>query len=684
MANTRRGLSMPLIKSIELQNFSLYRLRKTVSVPLDAGVTALVGANGIGKSTFLAATIYGATGTVPPPNPRFNSISAYHSLATSYALRFFDGRVREQDRDAATVRMTFRLATFDYDVLRPLFSPSEVSDLSVRDDRGRDLVRKKDRQSPDTLRRRYEELVTQHTALASFSQYVFISHFLLAFDERRHLLFFDQDVAEKIIYLVFGVDPSEAEKADEMRKAADAADSLMRNFQYDATVARKQLEELRIAVSSDEVEPPSAAVLAEYEVLREQRRQLEDELASLLSELNGARLSLAEAAARLHQAESAYTDTFSRRLQRTPSIADNTLIRSVLADSTCVLCGTSGKGISQYVRGVIEQGHCPICASNLRDESVPPEAADILAAADQDLASAHQYYDAAQSRVERLTTESTDLRARQAELEGRLRSLESGSPELAAALDSAASATVDAVESRLRGNILTAEQRKEAERTKRDQALAELRPLQQTLMAAFAAAEREFVPRFRELAEEFIGLPLDVSLTASGRAKVGLALSVQGQRRSAAAQLSESQRYFLDVALRMALAEQLAKGREVELYIDTPEGALDIAYEARVGSMFAKFVEQGNRLLITANVNSSQLLLRMADECGPSRMRLIRMTDWTTLSDVQVAEQDLFDEALSKIESRLKTPRTSARSTSTEEDPRGRAAKDVASQTLRP
>lgn len=653
MARSNRHLSLPLIGSMELQSFSLYQLRDTVDVQFANGVTSLVGANGIGKSTFLAALAYALTGTVPPPNPRFNSIAAYHSLAASYAVRFFEGRVIEKDRDAATVRLRFQVDDYGYDLTRPIFAPDEIVALTVVGPSGQDIIRRKDRHSTDALRRRYEELLTQHTGLANFSQFVFLNHFLLAFDERRHLLFFDQDVAEKIFYLAFGVDPSQAELADELRKAADASDSLMRNFQYDATVARKQLEALRMAASTDEIEAPSVAILAQYQQLRAERIRSEESLASLLDELGGSRLSLAESAARLHQTEAAYTDVFARRVRRQSSVTDMPLIRTALDESICGVCGTVGEEVVQHINSAIDGHHCPLCASNLPEEPITLAPATALVEADQQLTQARHLYDAAQSRVERLTAETTESRLKLAELEERLRDLEASSPELSAALDAAASATVDAVESRLRGNIYTAEQRKEAERTKRDQALAELRPLQQKLMATFAEAQIDFVPRFREAAEEFIGLPLDISLASAGSAKVRLVLTVQGQRRSAAAQLSESQRYFLDVALRMALAEQLSAGNPIALYIDTPEGALDIAYEARVGSMFANFVKGGNRLVMTANVNSSQLLLRMADKCGPELMRIVRMTEWTPLSDVQVAEQDLFDHALDEIESRL-------------------------------
>jgi hypothetical protein len=86
------------------------------------------------------------------------------------------------------------------------------------------------------------------------------------------------------------------------------------------------------------------------------------------------------------------------------------------------------------------------------------------------------------------------------------------------------------------------------------------------------------------------------------------------------------------------------------MFIDTPEGSLDIAYEKRAGDMLAMFATAGHQIIMTANLNSSKLLLQLAHECGRSRMRLCRMMDWAELSEVQQEEEALFDGAYKEIE----------------------------------
>jgi hypothetical protein len=104
----------------------------------------------------------------------------------------------------------------------------------------------------------------------------------------------------------------------------------------------------------------------------------------------------------------------------------------------------------------------------------------------------------------------------------------------------------------------------------------------------------------------------------------------------------------------MAVARFISKsGSPAALFIDTPEGSLDIAYEIRAGELFAAFVELGHSILMTANINTSRLLLALAKRCTASRMTLVRMTEWAELSDVQEQHEAEFAEAFAAIEKAL-------------------------------
>jgi len=105
----------------------------------------------------------------------------------------------------------------------------------------------------------------------------------------------------------------------------------------------------------------------------------------------------------------------------------------------------------------------------------------------------------------------------------------------------------------------------------------------------------------------------------------------------------------------MALAVYLSKpNNEATLLIDTPEGSLDIAYESRVGKMFADFViDYDQNIIMTANINASQLLISLAEKCGKKKMKFRRMLDWTDLTEIQKEGEYLFDKVYNNIEKTL-------------------------------
>ena len=205
----------------------------------------------------------------------------------------------------------------------------------------------------------------------------------------------------------------------------------------------------------------------------------------------------------------------------------------------------------------------------------------------------------------------------------------------------------------LRMNISQLRKEKEDAESNRNNCQEELKPLDDEMKQQYATMAETFIPTFQQYAKSFIGLDIDVELrNVSGMPS--LVVSVNGSDRRLRYQLSESQQYFLDIALRFSLIENIHSERAFML-IDTPEGSLDVAYESRAGKMFADFVTKGYSVIMTANINSSQLLLKLAELCGEQRMKIERMTEWTILTQVQQEEQSVIEDAYDKIEEKLKT-----------------------------
>ncbi|MFY1652159.1 AAA family ATPase [Solwaraspora sp. WMMB762] len=657
----RRRINTPHLERIRIHSFSLYRLQPIVDVRVNTGVFCLAGANGLGKSSFLSALGFGFTGTVAPPRPSLTEMQKYYRDGVAYGQNYFAGRIGELDRKNAAVTLHFKLAESRYVISRGFFEPYALRYFEVQDLAGNVIVKHDPELDDEDRHDLYVSSLTKDCSLQTFAQFVFLNHYLLTFDERRHLLFWDARASEQVLYLALGLDSSLAKRAADLRKAANAAGSLARNAQYQATSTRQQLKKFAAALAGSD-EGASAAVLSRYQELITARREANVERNRLQKELEDARLELSAATATQLRLRHEYEEAFRSRFDTRAFTRLHPIISQTLADHRCRVCGTQHESGPERVTQALANNACPLCESQLPPPEPSESSAALLTRIDQALMAATTHASAGQKRVERL---SKELEVAQAELTKTQREISTVEAEHSldpSSLDSGRQEETQAQMASLRTAIEAALVRKDEQLQRRDQALAAYEPIRNQLLAAWREAELEFVPLFRDLAEGFIGLPLNIQLDqGSGPlGNVHLALTVDTSYRREATQLSESQRFFLDIALRMSLAQFMtAPGQSATIYVDTPEGALDIAYEARAGDMLSAYASGNNQLIMTANVNTSQLLRRLARRCRAKGMQLVRMTEWTTLSDVQVQEEALFEEAYDLIESELRNTKQS-------------------------
>ena len=654
----RPRYAFPIITRVHLNAFSLYSLEPNISLSFGKGVTCLAGANGIGKSTFLATVNFGLTGAVPSPRRRLLSTGQYLKDAQEYTSDYFEGRISEEDRDVAAITIEFKIGKVEYAIQRALFAPAELLSLSVSDDgKPRDLGEVLTPTQRDTTFRAH---LCADVGMQSFEQFVFFQHFLLTFDEARHLLFWDEAASTQMLYLCFGGDPSEAAKADELNREMERAGSWGRNLQFQASNLGKRIAILETSAgvthNSDGIEQATA-------IYQERLGSLEAASASV----NDAEQRLAEADLRLAQANASvsalritYSDAFNNLLQDTSSPSNHPLVQEALHAAQCPICHTAGPSVAATISGRLTHHICPLCESPFDEgQGISDSAKAALAQIDERLSHAREALSDASASRNRLAEELKSKQRLLLEVRTQVSEFEQSNEDLLEVIKS----KVAASSGPLQQNLSALQQAREQLIIQRDEAYAErdvfkeqLRILQAALQGRYAKAEREFVPAFRKLAETFLGIDLDVRLTSSQGTAMKLQIEMRGKSRQQQHQLSESQRFFVDIALRMAIAEYAsASTSKASLFIDTPEGSLDISYEDRAGLMFAEFALGGHGLLMTANINTSKLLTSMASMCGEKMMRLVPMTGWAELSDVQQKATNLFKAAYEEISKALAT-----------------------------
>lgn len=663
MASFHTHLQFPRIRSLRLRSFSVFSRKPDLSVHFSDGVSCLAGANGLGKSTFIAALNFGLTGIVSEPGRRFTSAEEYYRFSKDFSQDFFTGRIVERDRKSAEVAVEFTLGNLNYHVIRGVFEPDQLRKLTISEQGSDNTKQGVDGSSLSGRNRlqRYESRLAADIGLESFEQFVFLQNYILTFDERRHLLFWDETVLEQALYLAFGVSPQEAQKADTLRRDSEKAGSLARNANWQATELRNKIEELEeaVALSHQISESSSVDLEAHYKALISHQQEAATKLERLDGTVSDVTVRIADLSAQLVALRSEYESEYSRRLQSRVDPGHHPLVESSLTGGQCGVCGSKEAAALDSIRTAIGSGLCPLCSSPVKAVKVDKQLGQ-LRSLDNSIAQKNVELRDSLDEKKRVSGERSVLESTAKSLAEKLNQFERKNTSFVQRLRmrSGESSELDGALSRYRQQMNEFLDKKATYYQRRDEKRKALALLQKRLVAGYSEAEVKFVPIFKELAEHFLGLDLNIRLEQRPSTGVSMVLDVKNMPRRQAHQLSESQRFFIDIALRMALIKHMAAADEKGcLLVDTPEGALDIAYESRAGDMFAQFVEAGFQLVMTANINSSQLLLALAERCGTKNMKISRMTQWTELSQVQKDEESLFDRAYQKIENALKKRR---------------------------
>lgn len=656
MSISQNKLRLPQIEKVRLRHFSLFTANPDAEFTCADGVLCLVGANGIGKSTLLSAINFCLTGIVPDPNRTFESMDSYYKHTRTFSGNFFRGRIAGSDEDEAEITLHFRLGAFDYEVQRGLFEPDELRQLTITNRTNGESVVATEDMSRGERHRLYADNFVEHAGLSSFEEFAFLQHFVFTFDEQRKTVFWDHRIMERVLYRAFGLAPDMATQADTLWREIEQEDSRVRNRQWEATRMRKRINQIRSqAEKTSGARQTYDSLMADHEELSRQYDEESTILHDLEDAIRDAILRLADQTARETALRDEYAQFFDGSFDLRPPLAQHPLITQSLAERICGLCGNDTNVALEAIEAKTQAAQCPICNSPLGQEQPANEDTSRLQAIDLELSGTKQTTRDVLKTLDKLRVDETHARKQYEATKEKLDEF-----------DSQSSATLDGLRRLLdhggndsslsdyRTQLAVVDKEKQTAYERRESLKTRLQELQKELEQHYLQAEQTFVPRFSELAQSFLGMPLTVELDARKTRDLKLVVTVRGTTRRQQQQLSESQRFFLDIALRMALTEHMSDpAARGSMFIDTPEGSLDIAYERRAGEMLALFTGAGHRILMTANLNSSQLLLALARSCGREGMQLCRMTDWAELSEVQKDAEDLFEEAYRTIENAM-------------------------------
>ena len=610
-------VDFPLLQSLSVDGYAMFPgnpLGTGLDVKFPPGLSLIVGANGLGKSTIVSILyrmfagpfdIPGLAGRDRLGNLELESDRIEVSRRKIFAQRVGDGA--KESRATLTVLFGKKRVT----LVRSL---KDLSLLSLRV--GSELI------SGD-LELAYQKLIPPLVGVWSFGDWLLMLNTLVFYFETRRQLVWDKTAQVQVLRLLF-LSAADSKRLASLSRSILELDSDVRNT---LAVLNRRLKELDDR-NRQKIDAPGVREelesLENYE--REDTSALKN-LASHLFELESARESTRRHLLKLEQdRDGSYRDLEQAKLQAIgnafPTASENAkyIFAQLLTSGRCLACGTVVPKVATQYSKRIKDHHCVVCDTNLRQRArpVPISAKQIskteihLQALDDAILAIRESLAHISADIERQEQSHRDLRLRQLERSTRIAQLESQLPP-------------DASAERHRFNVVHAMQsdlesrRFELERL-RENYRKVLLPMNKQLMLHSERIKTEFERFARDFLLEDITLdwsPYRSPLGQTGQAfdfpafglDMGSGTLPSPVRRDTPDQVSESQREFIDLAFRMALITVAGNQASGTLVVDAPESSLDTVFVRRAAQVLGRFARSGaNRLVITSNLVDGDLI----------------------------------------------------------------------------
>jgi len=621
---------------------------------LTPGVNAIVGGTGLGKTTLIYAMQFAIFGKLIVEGDRIEK-------------DFFKDRLTKRTgaalaKNPPCVHVEFKIGATQFVIERNLLSGALVTATC---------------NGAALKSTRLEQTLATSVGLATdFAGTLRLQENLFFFGEGRYLLAWENLVQHELVNLLMSDHASYARLA-ELWEEVESADSEARNISSQAVRFEKDLEELKGLT-----EKPTAA-LARRSAEKQRglnKKKLEEELAGVRKKFAADARHEEDLTKRIAAAHSRFHQQLSTLEAQEGSDMDEALLAAALADPTVA---SVRRALADFYRAPNERG-CPCCGRTGLDRAVTELAAVAAASARNGscvVCSKALPAERAKGAVANGTAGSREASQRAEALQALLFEREQTRSRLTALREDEARLTVavanaqeEELESMRRNPASVAhsmeiaiKQMREREKQARERCNMHMVTLKKELAntnAVFSKISKNIAEAFKKYAKLYLDEPCDVAFLGEGDvpSKRGPQVKaphsafypvISGETRPSAQALSDAQRSFVDLAFRMAVVEvwHNQTRKTVTLFVETPEGAVDIAYMERVANMLRTFGEQGHTMVITTNLNNDIFLPEvMAARAKADRSsHILNLLVEGNPRPVQRAQQPRFDRILKLV-----------------------------------
>jgi hypothetical protein len=289
------------------------------------------------------------------------------------------------------------------------------------------------------------------------------------------------------------------------------------------------------------------------------------------------------------------------------------ILETLIKQGTCQLCGTHAAHLRTLGHNLKRENKCVVCRSPVNNDYSDKgldkqhltkqinELRDQLDALDATQAQYLKVQGTAKREIDNLHVAISDKHKQQRRMETEIAELRT-KYIIAGGTSSSTEGDQDVwvEEQEKRIQKLTSEI--ETLYRKRDEVTVKLKELNQEVLTVLRNVNQRLTLLFSRFASQFLGTPCELVVSHKTKAKKPNAYMYprfHERERENINQVSESQRFFIDQAFRMALITWYTEetGQPTLCIVETPEGSLDLAYEQNVAKMYTEFASYGHSII---------------------------------------------------------------------------------------
>jgi AAA domain len=611
---------LPRILAFRLTGFEP-KFSRELSMQLQGGPNVILGGNGLGKTTIIQAVVYGLTGGLSRELEKDKKQRWNHLY---FRKRLDPGRLR-----VASVEVDFALGADKFSVRRLFTSSSVVAFRSST---------KAEWSTGESALREMERALQSH-GYRSVDDFAFIAQRLLYLPENRRLIAWDTDAQVRLLMLLspdvidqaaFQQRRAELKKTDSAKRHVHVAVGHLKEQLLDELPEEEEPRRLREILPK----PPVRDLASILDLLQTATttRQADEKKASELARELSARSDEVEALREQIEAREAaiVAGTITRA-----EAADDLALTKLIEHGICPACGELTQALQAAAQQHASNKACILCGTKQ-----PTAAPD-----DPELETLHSQLKtklaAQESLGERFRTARKRvaiLRQKEDQLQAEVNQAQSTAPLLALLERRVPVAATGQDPKQLYAELQNQEVQYEAQlRRSKAEIEREFSDFRDSIKARIA----KFRKLYKDYATAFLGIECTLDEVQTGDRLLDLPRFVprfDGTARDTADDCSEAQRFFLDIAFRMAMIDWASSfaGAAASFFCETPETALDMSYVDNVVTMFKRFSAQEHTLLLTSNIQPDGLAVKLLDEIpkGERGARVLNLLDYGQLTEV--------------------------------------------------